>query len=267
MGRAKAFLNSAVVLYFIICFEILIMISPFAGLFYSAFNPVLLGLGKYRATQWLSAFFFTHMVVPPNGFLKGVRATGSVLFALGLAVFLVCAVQVYTSKFFKKGRPVWEGLYCSVRHPQYLGLGIAGIGLAVLWPRFLVVVLWLAMVLVYYLLAKDEEARMMKQHAATYAAYMARTGMFLPRRIESSVSFSTTRSRIALFLAASSAAIGGAFLLRSYTVNHLPLWTDGSVVALAVFPEDAPMMDQRMGDIVKVEEVKSRLAENGAYLV
>src|SRR5450759_3838829 len=98
MSKTKAVLNSAIVLYFVICFEILIMISPFAGFFYSAFNPVLLGLAKYRATKWLSSFFFTHMVVPPNDFLKVVRVMGSVLFALGLIVFLVCAVQVYASK-------------------------------------------------------------------------------------------------------------------------------------------------------------------------
>jgi predicted PurR-regulated permease PerM len=111
MSKGKAFLNSAIVLYFIICFEILIMISPFAGFFYSAFNPFLLGFAKYRATKWLSSFFFTHMVVPPNDLLKTMRVMGSVLFVLGLIVFLVCAVQVYASKFFKKGRPVLKGLY------------------------------------------------------------------------------------------------------------------------------------------------------------
>jgi len=46
MGKAKAILNSAIVLYFVICFEIVIMISPFAGFFYSAFNPVLLRRGS-----------------------------------------------------------------------------------------------------------------------------------------------------------------------------------------------------------------------------
>ncbi|MFI5110580.1 MAG: hypothetical protein ACHP78_17280, partial [Terriglobales bacterium] len=87
MSKGKAFLNSAIVLYFVVCLEILIMISPFAGFFYSAFNPLLLGLTKYPATKWLSSFFFTHMVVPPDDFLKGIRIMGSVLFALGLAVF------------------------------------------------------------------------------------------------------------------------------------------------------------------------------------
>ncbi len=56
----KAVLSSAVVLYFIIGFEILIMISPFAGLFYSVFTPFLLRLAKYPATRWLNAFFLPH---------------------------------------------------------------------------------------------------------------------------------------------------------------------------------------------------------------
>ena len=113
MSRTKAILGSAIVLYFVICFEILIMISPFAGFFYSAFNPVLLGMAKYPATKWLSSFFFTHMVVPPNGPLKVVRVMGSVLFLLGIAVFLVCAIQVYSHKFLKRGA-VLKGLYRSM---------------------------------------------------------------------------------------------------------------------------------------------------------
>ena len=266
MGKGKAFLNSAVVLYFVICFEILIMISPFAGFFYSAFNPLLLGLTKYQATKWLSSFFFTHMVVPPDDFLKGIRIMGSVLFALGLAVFLLCAVQVYASKFFRKGRPVLRGLYAWIRHPQYLSLAIAGMGLAILWPRFLVVVLWLAMILVYYLLAKDEENRMQRQHPETYREHMERTGMFLPKRVEEAVSFSTIAGKVVLYVLICTLAIGGAFLLRDYTVNHLPLWAGSDVVVLAVLPEDKQMMEHRMGDILQLDEVKSRLKENGPYL-
>ena len=40
------------------------------------------------------------------------------------------------------------------------------------------------MTLVYYFLARDEERRMLNAHEATYRAYMDKTGMFLPRRIE-----------------------------------------------------------------------------------
>lgn len=265
MGKTKAILNSAIVLYFVICFEILVMISPFAGFFYSAFNPVLLGLAKYPATRWLSAFFFTHMVVPPNATLKVVRVMGSILFLVGVIIFLVCAIQVYANKFLKRGVAL-GGLYRWIRHPQYLALGIAAAGLSILWPRFIVVVLWLVMVLVYYALSKDEERRMLGQYPENYGAYMERTGMFVPRSLERFIAFPTIAGKVVLFAFIAICAIGGAFLLRQYTVRHLPLWAGSNVVALAVLPEDEPMMQHRMPDILKLEELRTRLNEHESYV-
>ena len=160
MNTTKTLLRSALVLYFVIAFEVLIMISPFAGFFYSVFNPVLLKFAAHSSTRWLSAFYLPHMVLPEDPLLQFVRVTGSVLFVLGMAVFFICAIQIYAAKFMKKGA-VLGGLYSSIRHPQYLALGLAGLGLSILWPRFLTIVLWLVMALVYYFLAKDEERRML----------------------------------------------------------------------------------------------------------
>jgi protein-S-isoprenylcysteine O-methyltransferase Ste14 len=80
------------------------------------------------------------MVVPPNAPLKVVRVMGSILFLLGVAIFLICAIQVYSNKFLRRGA-VLKGLYRWIRHPQHLALAIAGAGLAILWPRFIVVIL------------------------------------------------------------------------------------------------------------------------------
>jgi len=266
MARSKAVLSGAIVLYFVICLEILIMISPFAGFFYSAFNPFLLGLAKYPATRWLSSFFFVHLVAPPNGFLQFLRVMGSVLFVTGIVVFLVCALQVYASKFLKTG-PALKALYSVIRHPQYLSLAVSGVGLAILWPRFLVVVLWIGMVLVYYLLAKDEERRMLKQFPEPYQKYMESSGMFLPKRIEQSLGFSTTAGKVVLFVLLSSFALGGAFLLRDYTIAHLPLWSESNVAVLPIMPQDEPMLEHRMADILNLEEVKSKLHGGESYLV
>ena len=265
MKKSKAILNSAIVLYFVICFEILIMISPFAGFFYSVFNPFLLETTKYPATRWLSAFFLPHMVVPPDDFLKFIRVMGSVLFVGGILIFLICASQVYFNKFFRKGA-VSKGLYSFIRHPQYLGLGITGIGLAILWPRFLVAVLWLLMVLIYYFLSKDEERRMLKE-SPTYGEYMDRTGMFLPGKVERLVSPSSAAGKIILFVVISGLTVGSAFFLRDYTIRHLPLWTDRNVVALAILPGDLEKMEHRMDAILGMDEVKARLKGNDHYLV
>jgi protein-S-isoprenylcysteine O-methyltransferase Ste14 len=266
MAKSRAVLSGAIVLYFVICLEILIMISPFAGFFYSAFNPFLLGLARYPATRWLSSFFFVHLVAPPNEFLQFVRIMGSVLFVAGFVVFLVCALQVYASKFLKTG-PSLKALYSVIRHPQYLSLAVSGIGLAILWPRFLVVVLWIAMVLVYYLLAKDEERRMLKQYPETYQKYMETSGMFLPKGIEQSFGFSSTGGRIALFVLLSLFIVGGAFLLRDYTIAHLPLWSELNVAVLPIMPQDEPMLEHRMADILNLEEVKTKLHGGESYLV
>ncbi len=140
MAQPRALWRSVIVLYFIIGLEILIMISPAAGFFYAAFNPVLLSLAQHSATQWLTAFYLPHMVVPPDPLLAAVRFAGSLLVVAGGLIFLVCAGQVYFNKFARKGVAL-RGLYSWIRHPQYLGLGMTGVGLSILWPRFLVVAL------------------------------------------------------------------------------------------------------------------------------
>lgn len=266
MNKTKALGNSAIVLYFIVGLEIMIMISPFAGFFYSVFNPFLLEITKHPGTKWLSSFFLPHMVVPPDDFLKFIRIMGSVLFVLGMSTFFVCAFQVYANKFLKKGTAL-KGLYSIIRHPQYVGLGIAGIGLSILWPRFLVLVLWLVMILLYYFLSKDEERRMLKQHPHTYRAYMENTGMFLPRKIERILLPSSAAGKFALFVLVVAVTAGGAFLLRNYTVKHLPLWSDSNVSALAIIPDDLMKMEHRMPDILGMAEVKTRLKAGDHYLV
>lgn len=272
MTKGRGFFGAAIVLYFIIALEVLIMISPFAAFFYAAFNPVLLFLAHSPATRWLASFFLPHMVLPPGIFLKVVRVAGSVLLVAGAVVFLACAGQVYTHKVFRLG-PALGGLYKWIRHPQYLALEAAGLGLAILWPRFLTLVLWVFMVVLYYLLAKDEERRMTKQFGEQYRQYMTQAGMFFPRAFESLVDrIPFPRSRVlrpvmGLTLLA-LVTIGGAFALRAYTIARLPLWSQGHVTALAILPRDTKIIDHRMEAILKLPEVRSRLDQaSGPILV
>ena len=267
MNTKKTLLGSALVLYFIIAFEVLIMISPFAGFFYAVFNPVLLKFAAHPATRWLSAFYLPHMVLPQDGLLRFVRVMGSVLFVFGAAIFFVCAGQIYYAKFTRKGA-VRRGLYSFIRHPQYLALGTAGLGLSILWPRFLTIAMWLAMVLVYYVLAKDEERRMLSAYGEQYRSYMKKTGMFLPKGLEKAVTPASTTGKIALGLALAAAVIGGAFVLRFYTIDHLTLWArDKNVTGVAVLPEDGFKMDHRMEDILMLPDVRKRIQPDRQYLV
>ena len=267
MNARKTLLSSALVLYFVMALEVLIMISPFAGFFYSVFNPVLLKLSSNSTTRWLSAFYLHHMVLPQDWLLQFVRVTGSVLFVAGMLIFFVCAGQIYYAKFTKKGA-VLGGLYSFIRHPQYLALGIAGLGLSILWPRFLTVVLWLLMALVYYVLAKDEERRMLNAHEITYRKYMSKTGMFLPKGLERSIALSSPLGKIVLAFGFAAVVLAASFLLRTYTINHLTIWTKAqNVTGIAMLPEDGFKMDHRMADILALKEVKERMQDSKQYLV
>jgi protein-S-isoprenylcysteine O-methyltransferase Ste14 len=272
MAGSKALWRSAIVLYFIIGLEIVIMISPAAGFFYAAFNPVLLSLAQYGATRWLTAFFLPHMVSPPDLALSAVRLAGSALFVVGALVFLGCAGQVYYNKFTRKGVAL-RGLYAWIRHPQYLGLGLTGLGLSILWPRFLVAALWAVMVMLYYFLARDEERRMIAQFGDGYRDYMDHTGMFVPKAVENAVlkllpvRSSTARAAFGI-VAVAVLSVGGAFAARAYTVSALPLVSSGPVTALAILPSDLGMLDHRMAAVLGLPEIKTRLdGKRGPFLV
>ena len=171
--------GSVTVLYLLIGLEIVIMISPFAGYFYAGYGPLLDFFYGIKTTAWLTGFFLPHAVVAKNSTLNFLNTFGRSLFSFGLIAFLVGAVQVYSAKFRRKGI-VSSVLYRWVRHPQYLFLAISGLGLLLFWPRFIILILYISMLFVYYILAKNEEDRMLKQHGDSYAAYMQRTAMFVP---------------------------------------------------------------------------------------
>ena len=257
--------RSAILLSFIVAFEIVIMISPFALFFYSVFNPVLLMLDRWSATRWLTAFFLPHMIVPPDAILMAIRLLGSFLFVVGLAAFLICAVQVYASKALKSG-PASRGLYAIIRHPQYVALACAAIGLAIMWPRFLTLVLLAVMLFLYYVLAKDEERRMLARHGDSYREYMGRTGMFLPRAVErlwqgeeGALRPVTAGKAFAILLVLLSVILGTGFGLRAYTVRHLPLETAGDIDVIGITAEDAAAGAQLLQSVRQDPAVVSRL--------
>jgi protein-S-isoprenylcysteine O-methyltransferase Ste14 len=270
-NRSHPIIGGVIVLYFVIGLEVLIMISPFAAFFYAAFNPVLLFLARWPATHWLSAFFLPHMVTPPGPFLMAVRVAGSVLLVGGTLVFLVCAGQVYFNKFTGRG-PALGGLYRWIRHPQYLALAVTGIGLAILWPRFLTAALWAVMVTLYYLLARDEERRMVARFGDQYRHYMEKTGRFVPRPLGQLLSRvplpgqPLLRATLVLLLTF-GLSVGAAFALRAYTVGRLPLWSDGRVTVLPILTGDSVLLEHRMADVLQLPEVRSRLEKGtGAIL-
>jgi len=234
--------HGGILVFFIMAFEVMIMISPFALFFYSVFNPIFHWLDVYPMTRWLTHFFLPHMILPPTLLLKIIRISGSVLFVLGCVTFIVCALQVYLGKIFKWGIAS-RGIYRFVRHPQYSSLGIWGVGMAILWPRFIVLATLSIMFILYYFLAKDEERRMAGQYGEAYKGYMANTGMFFPliRRNKSTIPVSITPlnpRNILVLLSVVAAVIGTGFVCRSVTLNSLQLKSKDNLTLVSIMPED-----------------------------
>ncbi len=246
--------RGGIIVFFVMAFEVMIMISPFAFFFYSVFNPILHWLQDYSATRWLTGFFLPHMILPPTPFLKAVRILGSVLFVVGSLTFLVCALQVYSGKIFKWGIAD-KGLYRIIRHPQYLALGLWGVGMSILWPRFLVLASLSFMFILYYFLAKDEERRMLAQFGEGYRDYMNRTGMFLPRVLETSLSAPLGFLRgsilkpVAITLCIPVVVIGTGFILRAVTLDSLSMQASRNVTLVSILPEDQALSGKVLGEI------------------
>ena len=235
--------QGGILVFFIMAFEVMIMISPFAFFFYSVFNPIFHWLDAYTMTRWLTHFFLPHMILPPTLLLKIIRILGSALFVLGSVTFIICALQVYLGKIFKWGIAN-RGFYRFVRHPQYTSLGIWGVGMAILWPRFIVLATLSIMFILYYFLAKDEEGRMIRQYKDSYMEYMRNTGMFFPRmwKTESQASLSTNLiqpKNIFTLLSVVVVVIGTGFLCRSVTLNSLQLKSKDNVTLVSIMPEDS----------------------------
>jgi len=234
--------QGGIIVFFIMAFEVMIMISPFAFFFYSVFNPIFHWLDAYAATRWLIHFFLPHMILPPTLTLKIIRISGSILFVVGSLVFIICALQVYLGKIFKWGIAE-KGIYRFVRHPQYTSLGIWGIGMAILWPRFIVLVTLSIMFALYYFLAKDEERRMVRQYGDSYTDYMNKTGMFFPLIWKNQSTayapinpFNTKSVFVLLSLVA--IVIGAGFACRYLTLNSLQLNSRENVTLVSIMPED-----------------------------
>ncbi|MGE5850782.1 MAG: methyltransferase family protein [Candidatus Methylomirabilota bacterium] len=257
--------GAAAVFYLLVALEVIVMVTPFTIYFYSVYAPVLTWLERSPWTAWLTAFFLPHITYSGNSFLVGLAYGGPVLLTLGLGIFFLCAGQVYGAKLFRKG-VVSGGLYGRVRHPQYLGLSIAGLGLLLYWPRFFILVTYISMLFVYYVLARNEEGRMLRKFGAGYGVYLDRTPMFLPGNPGGRlfrVLFGPQEWHgphlIRLYAFTLLVAITLAFGLRSYSEAQVPLiWRDG-LVAVAMSPTDSGPLSRTMAQVTQDPRVQTLL--------
>jgi protein-S-isoprenylcysteine O-methyltransferase Ste14 len=76
---------------------------------------------------------------------------------------------------------VTSGIYRYIRHPQYLGFLLIASGMNSQWITIPTLLLWPALVVLYYRLAKEEDRKMEEQFGEEYQKYKKAVPMFLPR--------------------------------------------------------------------------------------
>ena len=250
--------------YTLIAFEFFYMASPFGVYFYSVYGPGLDGLQNFGLSGWTIWFFLPHLVEETRSPLVNVAQNlGVALFFGGLLGFAVGAFQVYRAKL-KRTEAVMGGLYRHIRHPQYLALMVASVGMLLVWPRFLVLFSTGFVCLAYIWLAKTEEKICLNQYDG-YANYLGRTGRFIPKgwfpfsgpNLESKpgrFAFNT-----ALFFGCMALATMVAFGIRHHTVNALYTYETNKGVYLSIVAlEDAEL--QSIAEIASASpQAKARL--------
>ncbi len=90
--------------------------------------------------------------------------------------------RFYWSKRGQEAKLVTQGIYRYIRHPQYTGFLMITLGMLVEWATVPLLVMWPILVVLYYRLARREEADMEAEFGAEYRDYRGRTSMFLPLR-------------------------------------------------------------------------------------
>src|SRR5262249_19931136 len=232
--------------YVVLVFEILFMISPAALFFYSVYGPVLGFLNSTPATAWLTQFFLPHIAATGNPVLDHSHVAGGLLIVFGLIVFLAGAVPLYWSKIRRRGA-VTGGIYQLVRHPQYVGLAVMGLGTLLLWPRFLVLVAFVTMLVLYRLLPGWEGAPCLARFGASYRVSGGQTGIVLPHlprvrlpRLLPAAGVSRVIAGLVLFAVVMVAAVAAGFGVREYAVSRLSaIWHPSTaIVALAPMSRD-----------------------------
>jgi len=266
-------LLATIAAYCLIGVEIIIMISPFALYFYSVYGPVLEFFSASPYLSWTTEFFLPHMTFPNDPVILALSYL-QILLPVGLVLFFSAAIPLYYGRFTGKG-VVQMSFYARIRHPQYLFLALSGFGLLLYWPRFIILVMYVTMLFVYYLLARNEEWRMTQEAPGRYEAYMTDTPMFLPGEPGGRIYrllFGWIQPKwlgiFTVYCLSLVCCVGLALGIRNYTIKQLPAVQVEDMTVLPVFPRPAAEVRTLYEKVASASQVKPFLqGETGANLV
>lgn len=265
--KSKKALGALLAFYLIIGFEFFYMASPFGVYFYSLYGPGLNFLNNNPTFSWLSSLFLPHIVAETTSTLLNLRnVIGGILTLGGFLGFCIGAAQVYYKKVTRK-EAVTGGLYKWIRHPQYVSLIVCGLGLLLLWPRYLVLLSFTAMIFVYYFLAKFEEGECEQKYGKSYLDYQLKTYRFLPFRWPLSLKqsilpksgFQRVLAVLTLYSMVSAAALALAVGLKTWSLFSLYGVYTEEAANISLTKADPEALKETIEMVLSHPVVKSRI--------
>lgn len=253
-------LRGTVLFYLLIAFEMVYMAGPFAIYFYGVYNPILKFFNSSPLLSFLNRFFMPHITRTTSSPLINIHEyVGAFIAIIGFIIFLIGAVQIYYSKFTRKGA-VTGGIYRFVRHPQYTSFATCGLGLLIMWPRYINLFMFVTMLFVYYLLAKAEERECEAKFGQSYIDYKNQTSMFFPfykgKRTNILPNSKTKKALIltGMYLTSLVLAYGAANLLENYSINSLYASYTETSATIAVCEMDETTISEILTIVSKDEQ-------------
>ena len=233
-----------VVFYLLIAFEMVYMAGPFAIYFYGVYNPILKFFNSSPTLSFLNRFFLPHIArTTTSTFVNIHEYVGGFIAITGFIIFLVGAIQIYYSKFTRKGA-VTGGIYRFVRHPQYTSSATCGLGLLIMWPRYINLFMFITMLFVYYLLAKSEEHECETKFGQSYIDYKKKTSMFFPfykgkgKNILPNNKVKKSLILIGMYIASLVLAYGISNLIYNHSIDNLYASYEENSATIAVCQMD-----------------------------
>jgi protein-S-isoprenylcysteine O-methyltransferase Ste14 len=113
------------------------------------------------------ALFFHFFILPLS----------SIVMLIGMLLIVFGWRRIHRAK----NQLVTTGVYGYVRHPQYLGFLLITLGMNIQWTTLTTLLLWPALVVLYYRLAKEEDKKMEEKFGEEHRKYSRSVPTFIPR--------------------------------------------------------------------------------------
>jgi len=242
--------------YLLVFFEAFYMVSFFGIYLATVYAPAEQFLDRHPATSWLLSFYLPHFYQSSLGPLNvGVYILiGIVIWFAGFWIFFYSALQIYGTRL-TGGIAITHGFYRWIRHPQYLAFMAMPLPFLLIWPRYLLLGMYAALLVFYIALAFREERECLRLYGQSYREYQEATAMFFPiiriERLLTALPVSLPGNTALRFLSISGMAVSGAvlacflgILLTKAWTGSIPLVREPAGIWVPLQHEDRPILPE-----------------------